>query len=294
MIASLNCTACDSGMYQSAEASTMCIRCASGKFSAAPAASDPSLCISKESSEAFVSFPLVLEQVQISMVFSLTEAAFTVLQNAYVMTAAKASRLDVRLFKIISVQEQMQRTLESPVLRAVMGINISKYNCTAISILTGPDHLNLMQDAGLPKPFQVSSNTNCASSTQRETLSQKLRDHAVVISTASVAVLAASVASNVAIQIVSGMTLTRTVSSKGASIYHLIGAVQFLNIFGKMFDRVEPSYFQQTSYHSSKQRRLGDMSALESLNNLSALGAQLNTTLSVASEFRSAYCTCIP
>ena len=288
IVASLNCTPCEIGKYQPAEASTACIQCASGKFNTAPASSDASLCIS---SLVFESFPLALDAVQISMVFLLTEAAFIELQYAYVMTAARASRLDVGLFQVVTVQVLTQRMLESPVIRAVMGVNISKSNCTAIRILTGPAHLNMIAAAGLPRPSQISSNANCdrptvsnANLVQEKALSQKLRDHAVAINSVVVTVLATSVASNVAHQIVSGVSLKSTVSSKGASIHHLIGAVQFLNIFGKMFDKKEPVHFEQKFYQSSTQRR--DIGSLESLHNLSALGAELNMTRSAASEFR--------
>jgi hypothetical protein len=287
MVASSSCTACEIGQYQSAEASTMCIRCASGKLTAALAASHAFLCILK-------SFPLAQDALQISMIFSLTEAAFIELQNSYVETAARALQLDETLFQILTVQVETvtRRTLESPAIRAVMGVNISKSNCTAILILTGRDLLGMIRAAGLPRPSQISSNADCAVSTlsnasfaPEQTLSEELRGHAVAINNVVVTVLAASVVSNVALQIVSGISLTSTASSTGASIYHLIGAVQFLNIFGKMFAKREPAYFQHKVFHSSTQRR--DMSAIGSLRNLSA---ELNTTLSAASEFRSFDC----
>jgi hypothetical protein len=288
MSASSNCAACERGKFQFAEASTVCIACASGKFTNAPAASDASFCISSLDSE---SVSLALDALQISMTFSLTEDAFLKLQSEYILIAARASRLNAGLFQILAVQEQTQRVLESPATRAVMGVNISKSNCTAIQILTGPDHLSMMQAAGLQRPSKISSNADCNRPTlanvtfaRDRSLSQELRDQAVAINSVVVTVLAGSVASNVALQIVSSMSLTTTVSSKGASIYHLIGAVQFLNIFGKMFNKNEPARFEQKLYHSSTQRR--DIGGFEGLRNLSALGDELNGTFSAAAEFR--------
>ena len=283
-----NCTLCRQGEYQTANGSTACMKCISGKFNTASTGSAASVCIPIQES-----FQMSPRSLLISMFFSLTSESFLVLQSEYVTLIAQALGIGVEQARVLAVQEIARRVL--PLSRVELGINISNSNCTALLQITGPSFFDLIKASGLSQPSQISSNANCSAygnvtmpkGSKSTALSQELKNHAIILNSVIVTLLSTILVNQIALQITTCMSFGTFRFKRGVSIYHLIGAVQFLNIFGKMFDRIEPAYFYQASSFSDNHRR--EISPNVRHYNLSDLRAEVNTTITAASEFRFAY-----
>ena len=112
-----------------------------------------------------------------------------------------------------------------------------------------------------------------------------LMDQAASINSVGATVIAITVSNQVAAQIAAAMSFSEPGPSKGASIHQLIGAVQFLNIFGKMFENRDPYYFSQKVQYTSNHRR--GINLFQNGQNLSQLlEEEQNKTISAALEFR--------
>ena len=185
-------------------------------------------------------------------------------------------RSQVRVF---DVQEVLADRRTSSAVKATLDIVMSSGNCSIPKDLLTESNMNqTMEAVGLPGiSFMSISYRGCdvqnIQSTQADTLSIELRQQitstTVVVASVVSVVVSGSVAGAVAGSL--GVTISSSAALPGASVYQLIDSVQFLNIYGSMFQTVG----RKSTLESSRRMYTSDDAE-----------ADLNVTSSQAADFR--------
>ena len=286
MISISDCSLCGQGQYQSAYGATVCERCQAGKYLTGSGMLSDSACVSLAEL-----FHISNDSVVLTIKFFLNMNTVLKLQDRYVGIVVLAVGIDADKTRTIVTQEPLsRRSVSTPAVAIVMSLNISTSNCTAILILEGRGLIYRIDAAGLPLPWQVSTNSNAScpeqSATASDSLSNSLRIHAIAVNSVVATLIGGTVVNQVASQFSAALSFSSPGPSRGASIHQLIDAVQFLNIFGKMFKDGEPSYFNAAIHHARREIHLP-----LNISSPGLLENELNSTLSsaavsAAAEFR--------